>query len=214
MAGVALRVIRQQYLMLKRLADIVTATLGLIVFSPCLAVTMVLVRLTSRGPIFYRQVRVGRRGKLFEIIKLRTMHPEAEAQTGPVWAKPDDPRVTPVGRLLRRTHLDEVPQLINVLKGDMSIVGPRPERPHFVRHFIHEVPGYDRRLLDVRPGITGLACIYCGPDQDLRDVRRKVKLDLIYIRRMCWLVDFRIMAKTLRFLAGGSHRARGAAAAT
>jgi len=94
----------------------------------------------------------------------------------------------------------------------MSMVGPRPERPHFVRQFVLDVPGYDRRLLDVRPGLTGLACVYCGPDQGLRDVRRKVKLDLVYVRRMCWLVDFRIMIKTLRFLAGRPYRARRAGA--
>ena len=213
LAGIALRVVRQQYLFLKRALDVVVAALGLVAFSPCLAITMALVKFTSPGPVFFRQVRVGKRGRLFEIIKLRTMYVDAEAKTGPTWAKPNDPRVTPVGRVLRRTHLDEIPQLINVLKGDMSLVGPRPERPIFVQQFLKELPEYGRRL-EVRPGITGLACIRYGPDQTIRDVRRKLKMDLIYIRRMCWMVDFRILVETLRFLVGLGHRTQRAEASS
>jgi len=213
LAGIAIRVIQQQYRMLKRLVDVIVATGALVVFSPCLAITMLLVKLTSRGPVFFRQDRVGKKGRIFEIIKLRTMHVNAEAQTGPTWAKPNDPRVTAVGRVLRRTHLDEVPQLFNVLKGDMSIVGPRPERAFFTKKFAREFPEYMRRH-DVRPGITGLACIRCRSDQDIRDVRRKLKLDLIYVRRICWLVDFRIMVETLRFLVGRGHKRRHVASAS
>lgn len=214
LAGITLRVVRQQFMRLKRLADMVFAALALLVLSPCLVVTALLVKLTSKGPVFFRQVRVGRHGRLFEIIKLRTMRVNAEAETGPVWAAQNDPRVTPVGRFLRATHLDEVPQLINVIKGDMSMVGPRPERPVFVRQFIQELPDYGKRL-EVRPGITGLAQIRCRADLDFDDVRRKLALDLVYIRRMCWLVDFRIMMETLRFLTGRGHgrRARSVSAA-
>ena len=204
LAGIALRVVRQQYVRLKRLSDIILASVALVLSMPCLLVLMILVKLTSHGPVFYRQMRVGLHGKLFEIIKLRTMCADAEAKTGPVWAKQNDPRVTPIGNLLRKTHLDELPQLINVLNGDMSMVGPRPERPHFVRQFVQQFPDYSKRL-DVRPGITGLACIRVHYDETATDVRRKLGLDLIYVRRMCWLVDFRIMMETLRFLTGRGH---------
>ncbi len=204
LAGIVLRVVRQQYARLKRLSDIVFASVGLVVSAPCLLLLMALVKLTSRGPVFYRQMRVGLHGKLFEIVKLRTMCVDAEAKTGPVWAKQNDPRVTPIGRILRKTHLDELPQLINVLNGDMSVVGPRPERPYFVRKFIQQFPDYSKRL-DVRPGITGLACVRLHYDETERDVRRKLGLDLIYVRRMCWLVDFRIMIETLRFLTGRGY---------
>jgi lipopolysaccharide/colanic/teichoic acid biosynthesis glycosyltransferase len=158
-----------------------------------------LVKVTSRGPAFYRQERVGLNQKVFRIIKLRTMRADAEKETGPVWAAERDPRVTPlVGAHLRRMHLDELPQLWNVVRGEMSLVGPRPERPVFVAELIHNerLPGYERRLT-VKPGITGLAQVRNGYDHSLHDVRRKLKLDLIYARRMCWWVDFTILVKTL-----------------
>ena len=211
LAGIALRVVRQQFLALKRLVDILIALVALVVFAPVLLVSMLLVRLTSRGPVFFTQVRVGRHGRLFDIIKLRTMRADAEAKTGPVWSKRGDPRITPIGAVLRRTHLDEAPQLINVLKGDMSIVGPRPERPVFVQQFIEDLPNYSKRL-EVRPGITGLAQIRNPADEDLRDVRRKLAFDLLYIRRMCWLVDFRIMFGTFGYLFGRTAPRRRSAA--
>jgi lipopolysaccharide/colanic/teichoic acid biosynthesis glycosyltransferase len=209
LAGIALRVVRQQFVRLKRAADLIIAAMAMVLSAPCLVVLMALVKVTSKGPIFFRQQRVGRDGRLFEIIKLRTMRVDAEAHTGPVWAKKNDPRVTRVGGLLRASHLDELPQLINVFMGDMSIVGPRPERPVFVRQFIEKFPDYARRL-EVRPGITGLAQIRCRADEDLSDVRRKLRMDLIYVRRMCWLVDFRIMVETLRFLTGRAQHRRPA----
>ena len=135
-------------------------------------------------------------GRVFNIIKLRTMRADAEAETGPVWTPGRDSRITPLGLVLRRTHLDELPQLINVLRGEMSLVGPRPERPHFVEKLKDRVPRYEERLL-VKPGITGLAQLRCGYDQTVRDVARKVRVDALYIRRMCWLVDFRILLGTI-----------------
>jgi lipopolysaccharide/colanic/teichoic acid biosynthesis glycosyltransferase len=133
------------------------------------------------------------------MLKFRSMYEDAESETGPVWACGDDndPRVTPLGRFLRRTHLDELPQLANVLKGQMSLIGPRPERPCFVREFRGQIADYEKRL-SVRPGITGLAQVRAGYDRTMRDVRRKVKLDLLYVRRMCWWVDAVIAVVTVR----------------
>ncbi|MBN2489779.1 MAG: sugar transferase, partial [Planctomycetes bacterium] len=154
-----------------------------------------------RGPVFFKQRRVGESGQLFEILKLRTMHVDAEAATGPVWAQTDDPRITPVGRILRRTHLDELPQLINVIKGQMSIVGPRPERPVFVDYFRTRLRQYDQRL-SVRPGITGLAQICYKYDETHADVRKKLAYDLLYLRKMCMLLDLSILFLTLGRLTG------------
>ena len=127
--------------------------------------------------------------------KFRTMVVDAE-QAGPVWADPeDDPRVTRIGRLLRRSHLDELPQLFNVLWGHMSLVGPRPERPFFVARLDQTIPGYDNRLL-VQPGITGLAQVHYRYDQTLADVKRKLRFDLLYVKRMCLMLDLRILAWT------------------
>ena len=130
------------------------------------------------------------------MIKLRTMHTNAESQTGPVWAKKNDARITSLGRFLRKAHLDELPQLINVLKGDMSIIGPRPERPFFSDKFKDEIDGYSRRI-SVKPGITGLAQCYQKYDETIRDVERKLRYDVLYIKKMCWLLDISILWKTI-----------------
>lgn len=168
---------------------------------PLMAVTMAVVRLTSRGPGIYRQTRVGAGGRTFVMRKVRTMRVDAEARSGPVWAQLSDPRVTPVGRLIRALHLDELPQLFNVLAGEMDLVGPRPERPEFTQWLGREIPGYLNRL-SVRPGITGLAQINLPPDTDLDSVRRKLALDLEYIHtRTLWL-DLRIVACTALRLFG------------
>ena len=194
--------VRGKYRQAKPYFDYLTAVALLVALSPVLVVCAVLVKLTSRGPAFYTQERVGQHGKVFRIIKLRTMRQDAEADTGPVWAQGDrDERVTLFGRILRKTHLDEIPQLINVLRGDMSLVGPRPERPHFVKQLRKQVPGYESRLA-VKPGITGLAQVRAGYDRTIRDVRKKVKLDAIYVRKMCWWVDFVIIARTARKFLG------------
>ncbi len=196
-AGLIIRFVQKQYVIAKRYVDLIGASVLFLLFAPVIGVCALLVKLTSEGPAFYLQERVGLHGRRFKLIKLRTMRQNAEAETGPVWALgEDDPRVTPLGRFLRATHLDELPQLINVLKGDMSLVGPRPERPYFVDQLKGQVHDYERRLT-VKPGITGLAQIRADADQTLRDVRRKVKLDCLYIHRMCWWVDVVILFGTL-----------------
>jgi lipopolysaccharide/colanic/teichoic acid biosynthesis glycosyltransferase len=162
---------------------------------PIIGLLVLLVRLTSRGPGIYRQARVGLRGKHFTMYKLRTMRLDAEDATGPVWTVDRDPRVTPVGRVLRRLHLDEFPQLINVLKGEMAIIGPRPERPEFTWMLAAAVPSYLDRLA-IRPGITGLAQINLPPDTDVESVRRKLVLDLEYLAKGSLLFDLRIFAAT------------------
>lgn len=179
----------------KRVLDIAGAATGLVLTSPLLLVIAGAVRLTSPGPVFYSQERVGKRGRAFRLHKFRTMCENAEATTGPILSPgKTDERLTPVGRVLRRTRLDELPQLWNVLRGDMSLVGPRPERPCFVRQFAEQTPLYSLRH-EVRPGITGLAQIYGGY---LTDARDKLRFDLIYLsHRSLWL-DLKILFETAR----------------
>jgi lipopolysaccharide/colanic/teichoic acid biosynthesis glycosyltransferase len=180
----------------------VTAALGLaLVVLPWVLLAALLVKLTSRGPAFYLQRRVGRGGVPFTIYKLRTMRHNCESATGPRWALPGDPRVTLLGRLLRRTHLDELPQLLNVLRGDMSLIGPRPERPEFVARFEQILPGYGERLR-VRPGVTGLAQVQVGPGLGLEVVRRKLAYDLYYIRHLGPWLEVRILAGTVLHVLG------------
>ena len=175
--------------------DLVVAYLLLIPAGAAIAVLVLLVRATSRGSGIYRQIRVGKDGRYFMMYKIRTMGSDAEAETGPVWTLPGDPRTTFLGRILRKLHLDELPQIFNVLRGEMSFIGPRPERPEFVRVLGEAVPHYcDRHL--VRPGITGLAQINLAPDTDLMSVHRKIALDLDYIRHADWWLDTRIFLCT------------------
>jgi lipopolysaccharide/colanic/teichoic acid biosynthesis glycosyltransferase len=148
---------------------------------PLMFASIVLVRLTSRGPAIYTQTRIGRCGRVFTLYKIRTMYHNCERQTGPRWSPPGDPRITPVGRIFRKLHLDELPQLWNVLRGDMNLIGPRPERPEIVAKLRLSVPGYDRRH-SVKPGITGFAQIHLPPDTCVRSVKNKVVYDLFYIR--------------------------------
>lgn len=166
-----------------------------------IAILVVIVRLTSSGPAIFRQQRVGRNGRVFTMYKIRTMRQDAEVGTGAVWAQQGDPRITRVGRVLRKLHLDEFPQLINVLKGEMSLVGPRPERPEFTQRLAVDVPGYLERL-QVHPGITGLAQINLPPDTDLESVRRKLHLDLRYIGEANLLLDVRMFLCTATRLVG------------
>ena len=182
-------------LVLKRFVDVVASVIGLVVLAPVLVVIAIAVKLDSKGPAFYSQDRLGRFGETFKIYKFRTMRMDAEA-AGPQWAAgKEDPRMTPLGRILRRTHLDELPQVVNVLKGDMSLVGPRPERPCFVEDLHRAIPSYDERLY-IRPGMTGLAQVHYRYDTSLADVRRKLRFDLLYIKRMCLTLDAKIMAWT------------------
>ena len=171
---------------------------------PLILSLMALVRLTSRGPSLYRQVRLGLDGRPYRILKLRTMYDDCERATGPQWAKARDPRATPLGRVLRATHLDELPQLWNVVRGEMSLVGPRPERPEFVRELELEIPNYRERLR-VKPGITGLAQVQLPPDEDLAGVTRKVAYDVYYVERITPWLDLRILIGTALKMAGNSY---------
>jgi lipopolysaccharide/colanic/teichoic acid biosynthesis glycosyltransferase len=184
----------------KRAAEFITALLLLVLAAPLLLVAGLLVKLTSRGPIFYSQTRLGRGGRHFTIYKLRTMAHNCEQTSGPRWSGTNDPRITPVGRFLRRTHLDELPQLWNVLTGDMSLVGPRPERPEFLQVLERVLSHYRERLL-VRPGMTGLAQVQLPTDTNLASVRRKLAYDLYYVRRMGPWLDLRILLCTMLYLA-------------
>lgn len=199
-----------------RCLDIIGASLGLILCLPLLLVLAMLIKLDSPGPVLYRQRRTGcnrragmraqraaserRRqesfGRTFLMYKLRTMRHEAERRTGAVWAMLDDPRITNVGRWLRKYHLDELPQFFNVLKGEMSLVGPRPERPEIIARLVHEVPEYRLRLR-LQPGITGLAQIYFNADTSLDDVRRKLELDLYYAAHFSLRLYLRILFLTV-----------------
>jgi lipopolysaccharide/colanic/teichoic acid biosynthesis glycosyltransferase len=167
----------------------------LVLASPLIVLSALVVKLTSRGPVFYSQTRLGLNGKPFRIYKVRTMTHNCESQSGACWAKVNDPRITPVGRVLRATHLDELPQLWNVLKGDMSLVGPRPERPEFFPNLEKAIPHYRDRL-DVRPGVTGLAQVQLPADTDIGSVRRKLAYDLYYVRRMGFWLDLRLIVST------------------
>lgn len=180
----------------KRLFDIVFSLAILVLTAPIMIVVALLVRMTSKGPAIFAQERVGRFGKPYVMYKFRTMVADAEKSTGPVWAKENDPRITPLGRWLRKTRIDELPQLFNVLKGEMSFVGPRPERAHFVEQFKRQIPLYTRRL-NVRPGITGWAQVKWKYDASLEDVKEKTKYDLFYVENMSLRMDFKILFNTI-----------------
>lgn len=206
---------------LKRAIDVFISIVALVLYAPLLAVLALAIKADSPGPVFFLQPRIGidrrrervpmlatgeRRhvinpGRPFNIFKLRTMTVDAEA-AGPQWAAANDARVTGVGRFLRRSRLDEFPQFVNVLRGEMSVVGPRPERLCFISRLEFDVPDYRRRL-DVLPGITGLAQVLNGYDTDLASVRRKVNLDRQYIDRLSLQTDLRILASTVRVVMGG-----------
>jgi lipopolysaccharide/colanic/teichoic acid biosynthesis glycosyltransferase len=183
--------------------EFVLALLLLAVTAPLILLAMLLIKLTSWGPVIYTQTRLGRNGRPFTIYKLRTMVHKCESLTGACWSAPEDPRVTAVGRLLRRTHLDELPQLWNVLRGEMGLIGPRPERPEFVPQLEQALPHYGRRLL-VRPGLTGLAQVQLPPDTDLQSVRLKLAYDLYYVDNAGFWLDVRIALSTLLKLLGFS----------
>jgi sugar transferase (PEP-CTERM system associated) len=182
----------------KRLLDVCCATLGLLIGLPMMAFVALAVRLTSPGPVLYHQQRVGRFGRLFLVHKFRTMRVNAEAETGPVWAaKAGDPRVTPVGAFLRRTRLDEMPQLWNVLVGEMSFVGPRPERPEFVAGLTQQVPYYEQRHC-VRPGITGWAQVRYTYGASVEDALEKLQYDLFYIKHLSIPLDLLVIVQTIK----------------
>jgi lipopolysaccharide/colanic/teichoic acid biosynthesis glycosyltransferase len=181
---------------LRPAAESVLAALLLVAVLPVLAAAVLLIKLTSPGPVVYTQSRLGRGGRRFTIYKLRTMRHNCEAASGIRWATKGDPRVTRIGKLLRATHIDELPQLINVIRGDMSLIGPRPERPEIIAALVQAIPDYPLRHR-VRPGVTGLAQIQLPADTDLESVRRKLALDLVYIRERTLWLDVRIVVGTL-----------------
>ncbi len=188
----------------KSLLGRMLALILLVPVLPVIGLLVLLVRLTSRGPGIYRQTRVGKDGRSFTMYKIRTMRLDAEAN-GAVWADLHDDRNTSLGNLLRKLHLDEFPQLLNVLKGEMALVGPRPERPEFVHLLAEQIPGYLQRL-SVHPGITGLAQVNLPPDTDLESVRRKLVLDLEYIETADLWLDVRILAYTFMRISRVSAR--------
>lgn len=180
------------YLSAKTVLEFAIASVLLVLSAPLILVVAALVKLTSPGPAFYSQVRLGKGGRPFRLHKVRTMMHDCEKASGPRWSVPGDPRITPLGRFLRQTHLDELPQLWNVLRGEMSLVGPRPERPEMVPNLEQAIPHYADRLL-VRPGVTGLAQVQLPADTDLASVRRKLAYDLYYIRHLNLWLDLRLM---------------------
>jgi len=185
-------------LRLKRVYDLTAAIIGGLLSLPLIALAAVLIKLTDpRSPVFYSQPRVGRLGQVFTIHKLRTMRPDAEDNTGAVWSSDDDPRITLVGRFLRKFRIDELPQFWNVLIGDMSLVGPRPERPEIVAQLERQIPFYSEREYAL-PGLTGWAQIHCPYGNSVEAARRKLEYDLFYIKNMSPSLDLQIMLRTLR----------------
>lgn len=183
----------------KRLLDILFGVIGLIISAPFILVFGIIIKLTSPGPVFFKQERVGYMGKNFKVIKLRSMRNDAEAKTGAVWAKKNDPRVTPVGRFMRKTRIDEMPQFWNVLKGDMSLVGPRPERPELTEKFYKQWPEFPQRLRII-PGITGYAQVNGGYDLKPNE---KYKLDNYYIEHYSLWQDCKIAFETFKIIFTG-----------
>lgn len=182
---------------LKRLSDITLATAGLIASLPITILTAIAIKATSRGPILFNQSRVGREGRIFTLYKFRSMRSDAEKDSGPVWASTDDDRVTAVGRIIRKLRIDEIPQFINVLRNEMSFVGPRPERPFFVEELTRDISYYTQRLV-VKPGITGWAQVNYRYGASKEDAIEKLQYDLYYIKNLSLTLDIFIAFRTIR----------------
>jgi exopolysaccharide biosynthesis polyprenyl glycosylphosphotransferase len=185
------------YILLTRTLDLIFGFIGTLLMLLFVPIISILNVFWSKGPLFYKQTRVGKDGKLFEIIKFRSMVMNAEAKSGAVWAQKNDPRITPIGNFLRKTRLDELPQFLNVLKGEMSLIGPRPERPFFVDELKKEIPFYDLRHL-VKPGITGWAQAMYKYASDKEDTIIKLQYDLYYIKNRTILLNLKILLITIR----------------
>lgn len=197
--------IRGWYPGFKRLFDVIFSIIGLILSLPILLVVIPLMKLENlRAPVLYKQKRVGLHGKEFVLYKLRTMVENAEEETGPVWAEKDDPRVTQIGRFLRLFRIDEVPQLVNILKGEMSLIGPRPERPYFVKELLKTIPCYAERF-NVKPGVTGWAQVNFRYAASIADNQEKLMYDLYYIQNMSPSLDLLIILRTLGLIFGGTE---------
>ena len=188
--------------MIKRTFDAMLAAIGLIASAPLWALIAVAIKLEDGGPVFFPQGRVGRGGRVFEALKFRSMRPDAEAAGGAQWAVDNDPRVTKVGWFLRKYRLDELPQFINVIRGDMSLVGPRPERPEFVKILRTQISYYDERH-SVRPGITGWAQVQYGYGNTVEDTIRKLEYDLFYLKNLSLFFDCAIILDTVRVVLTG-----------
>ena len=190
---------------IKRFMDLVLSVLFFVTGLPFYIIFGLLIKLDSKGPVLFKQIRAGLQNSSFLLYKFRSMGFHAEADTGPIWTVQNDPRITKVGRFLRRFRFDEFPQLLNVLKGEMSLVGPRPERPFFVEKLKQEYPFYMRRL-KVRPGITGWAQIKHPYDEHLEDVREKLRYDFYYIENVGLWLDLKIIIRTVRVMLSGKGR--------
>ncbi|WP_435011857.1 sugar transferase (plasmid) [Tundrisphaera lichenicola] len=189
------------YTSAKAVADYLLAGVLLLLTFPILITAGILTRLTSRGPAIYRQIRHSRSGREFTIYKIRSMYVDCERTTGPLWSTPGDPRLTRLGKFLRRSHIDELPQLFNVLRGEMSLIGPRPERPEFVRELEKSIPFYRDRER-ILPGVTGLAQVQLPPDTDVSEVHRKLACDLYYLQNQGPWLDLRILMSTATKVVG------------
>jgi sugar transferase (PEP-CTERM system associated) len=185
----------------KRVIDFALSMVALTLLSPFILMISILIKIDSRGPVFYKQERVGERGKIFELLKFRSMVNEAEAN-GPVWAGKNDDRITRIGRWIRKWRLDEIPQMVNVLEGEMSFVGPRPERAYFVEKLREEIPFYEQRFY-VKPGITGLAQVRYQYGASKEDALEKLKYDLYYIKNLSFLFDLLIVFETIKVVLSG-----------
>ncbi len=186
----------------KRMIDIICSLIGLVLTLPLLPLIALLIKIDSRGPVFLRQIRVGEMDKPFMLFKFRTMRQDAEQSTGAVWAQKDDPRITTLGKFLRKTRIDELPQLFNVLKGEMSIIGPRPERPEFVCELKKIIPYYSERHF-VKPGITGWAQIRYPYGASVEDAIEKLRYDLYYIKNISLYLDMLIVIDTVKVMLFG-----------
>lgn len=190
---------------MKRLFDIFLSSIGLILSSPLWPLFSLAIKLEDRGPIFYPQERVGKNGRIFKALKFRSMIPDAEKLTGAVWASENDPRVTKVGRVLRATAMDELPQLLSIFKGDMSFVGPRPERPELVKEFTKKFPDFQKRFA-VKPGLTGIAQVYGQYDTP---PQHKLKYDLLYIKKQSFCLDLKLILLSFYITFKGKWEHRG-----
>lgn len=183
--------------MFKRLLDFCLAVLGLVLALPIILLTALAVKLDSKGPVFHKQKRVGMEGRIFTLVKFRSMNVNAEQDTGPVWAQKNDSRITRVGKVIRKLRVDEIPQMWNVLRNEMSFVGPRPERPYFVEELKKDIPYYTERLV-VKPGITGWAQINYTYGSTKEDALQKLQYDLYYIKNMSIFLDIIILLRTIK----------------
>jgi lipopolysaccharide/colanic/teichoic acid biosynthesis glycosyltransferase len=202
---VILGLARRQFRVFKELLDIIGGAVALLMFFPVMVICAAIIKISDpAGPILYRQVRVGLNGRLFTIYKLRTMYVDSEKAGRAVRAGADDPRVIPMCRWMRKSHVDELPQLFNILRGEMSLVGPRPERPELFEELSRAMPDFERRLA-VKPGLTGYAQIHNGYDTDIDAVKRKLEMDLHYIEHMSLGLELKLLAATV-----GKFRDKGA----